>query len=104
MPSLPPLSFQAVYSCRSWAYLNFATPGLTNCKPALLRIPTIVRTTLHRNASTMSSAPVDSEGYIGQSGRHYNIERVLQGETFPFRRVYFATQVNLRKPRFDLPA
>lgn len=52
----------------------------------------------------MSSAPVDSKGYIGQSGCHYIIEQVLQEETFPLRRVYFATQVNLITPRFGLPA
>lgn len=52
----------------------------------------------------MSSAPLDSKGYIGQSGCHYSIERVLQEETSPLRRVYVATQVNLITPRFDLPA
>jgi serine/threonine protein kinase len=52
----------------------------------------------------MPSALVDSKEYIGQSGCHYSIERVLQEETFPVRRVYFATQVNLMMPRFDLPA
>ncbi|KAF2732067.1 kinase-like protein [Polyplosphaeria fusca] len=94
MLSLRSLSFLAVCSCRSWTYLNLATPRLTNCKPALPRIPAIVQTTLHRNTSTMSSAPVDSKGYIGQSGCHYSIERVLQEETFPLRRVYFATASN----------
>ncbi|KAF2176604.1 kinase-like protein [Zopfia rhizophila CBS 207.26] len=39
----------------------------------------------------MSPAPVDSKEHIGQSGRHYSIERVLQEETFPLRRVYLAT-------------
>lgn len=51
----------------------------------------------------MSSAPVVLKEYIGQSGCHYSIERVLQEETFPLRRVYSATQVNLITPRYDLP-
>lgn len=42
----------------------------------------------------MSSAPLDSKGYIGQSGCHYSIERVLQEETSPLRRVYVATASN----------
>ncbi|QSS60257.1 hypothetical protein I7I51_05054 [Histoplasma capsulatum] len=39
----------------------------------------------------MSTALADSGGYIGQSGHSYRIERVLQEETSPPRRVCLAT-------------
>ncbi|KAE8352240.1 kinase-like protein [Aspergillus coremiiformis] len=39
----------------------------------------------------MSSTPIDSKEYIGQSGRKYRIERVLQEEAFPPRQVYVAS-------------
>ncbi|KAK2854399.1 hypothetical protein FQN49_005130 [Arthroderma sp. PD_2] len=39
----------------------------------------------------MSTAPVDSGDYVGKSGRNYKIERTLQEETFPPRRVCLAT-------------
>ncbi|CAI6334266.1 unnamed protein product [Periconia digitata] len=94
MLSLRSPSFLAICSCRSWTCVNLVTPRLTNCKLALPRIPTIVPNKLHRNKITMSSALVDSKGYIGQSGRHYSIERVLQEQTSPLRRVYFATANN----------
>lgn len=84
MLSLRSLSFLAVRCRRNRACLNLATPILSNCKPALPRT-----TPFHRRIST---APVPSEEYIGQSGRSYSIERVLQEETFPHpRRVYLAT-------------
>ncbi|KAH7381557.1 kinase-like domain-containing protein [Pyrenochaeta sp. MPI-SDFR-AT-0127] len=62
-----------------------------DCTPSLPRNPAIVRTVFHRKSSSISSARVDSKEYIGQSGCHYNIERVLQEETSPLRRVYVAT-------------
>jgi len=81
--------------CRSRTYLNLAAPRPTNWTPASPKTPAIVPATLHRNTSTMSYAPGDLKEYIGQSGCHYSIERVLQEETSPLRRVYLATQVNL---------
>lgn len=39
----------------------------------------------------MSTAPVDTEDYVGQLGRYYKIQRVLREETFPPRRVSLAT-------------
>lgn len=104
MISLRPLSRLTVCSRASWTCLNVVAPRLTNCTLALPRTPAIVRTTLHRNASTNSSARVDCKRYIGQSGRHYSVEKVLQEETSPVRRVYLATQVNLVAPRFYWPA
>ena len=52
----------------------------------------------------MSSALAGPKEYIGQSGRHYSIDQILQEETFPLRRAYLATQVNLTRPHSDLPA
>ncbi|KAH7391070.1 kinase-like domain-containing protein [Phaeosphaeria sp. MPI-PUGE-AT-0046c] len=89
MLSLGSRSFLAV--CRSRTYLDLTGPRLTNCTSSLPRIPAIVPIALHRNIRKMSSAPGDFKEYIGQSGCHYSIERVLQEETSPLRRVYSAT-------------
>ena len=99
-PKLSPLmlslgSRSSLAVCRSRTYLNLAVPRLTKWTPALPRTPAIVPATLHRNTSTKSSAPGDPKEYIGQSGCHYSIERVLQEKTSPLRRIYSATQVNL---------
>ncbi|PYI06709.1 kinase-like protein [Aspergillus sclerotiicarbonarius CBS 121057] len=42
----------------------------------------------------MSTSPGNTERYVGQSGRHYKIERVFQEETDPPRQVYLAMQVD----------
>ncbi|EOA90176.1 uncharacterized protein SETTUDRAFT_158793 [Exserohilum turcica Et28A] len=42
----------------------------------------------------MSSHHDSQTRYIGQSGRHYSVEKVLQEETSPVRRVYLATASN----------
>lgn len=78
----------AVRSFRNRAYFNLMTPKLSNCKS------TLPKTTLQqRRVNTMSTTPVNPQGYIGQSGRNYKIEGVLRKETSPLLQVYLARWV-----------
>ncbi|GKZ69631.1 hypothetical protein AnigIFM50267_004849 [Aspergillus niger] len=51
----------------------------------------IVNSRLHRTASTASTSSIYTDKYIGQSGRHYKVEQVLQEEISPPRQVLRAT-------------
>lgn len=78
------LSLLAIRSFRNRAYFNLLAPKLSNRKFAL------PKTIFHRRINTMSTTPVNSQEYIGQSGRNYKIERVLREETSPLLQVYLA--------------
>ncbi|KAH7076258.1 kinase-like domain-containing protein [Paraphoma chrysanthemicola] len=82
--------------CRSRTYFNLAAPRLTIWTPASSRIPAVVRAKLHRNTSTISSTTGEPKEYVGQSGCHYRIKRVLQEESSPLCHVYSATQFILK--------
>ncbi|RAK99287.1 kinase-like protein [Aspergillus ibericus CBS 121593] len=85
MPSFGSLCSQAVRSFRNRAYSNLVVPDLSSRKFIF------AKHTLCRRTSTMSTSPVNTEDYVGQSGLHYQIERVLQDETDPRRHVCLAT-------------
>ncbi|OJJ43918.1 hypothetical protein ASPZODRAFT_72814 [Penicilliopsis zonata CBS 506.65] len=50
----------------------------------------------------IATGPTCSIGLIGQSGRKYNIKKVLQEESFPPRQVYLATSAEDERKRFIL--
>ncbi|OAL73020.1 serine/threonine protein kinase [Trichophyton violaceum] len=79
----------AVRSCRNWACLNLRGPKFSNSRLA----PSGIITTHHQTRS-ISTAPINSGEYIGESGRSYKIEKTLQEETFPPRRVCLANAAN----------
>ena len=100
-----PFSFPTLSSCRMClGVARFSTFGLPTHLSTIF--PATVR--LRRYASTMPLSLVDhvqqetqktvsvSAERIGQSGRRYSIERVLQERDIPVRRVYLATYVPLR--------
>ncbi|KAG5301891.1 calcium/calmodulin dependent protein kinase [Histoplasma ohiense] len=86
---MPPLGNLSCLPLRSYGnrciHSNLFVLNLPGCKPAL------PKATLYRKTGTMSTAHVDSREYIGESGRNYKIERVLQEETFPPRWVGLAS-------------
>lgn len=62
---------------RTWTCINLAVPRFSYCPLALSR------TLVHCDTSKMSTDLALSEVHIGQSGRHYRIERILRRETSP---------------------
>ncbi|KAJ9375779.1 hypothetical protein DTO063F5_9176 [Paecilomyces variotii] len=78
----------AVRSFRNRAYFNLGTLKLSNCKF------TLPKTLQQRRVNTTSTTPVNSQEYIGQSGRTYKIEGVLRKETSPLLQVYPANDGN----------
>lgn len=71
-----------IFSFRHRTYL--AVPNFSNRKITLPKTMT----------STLSNLSIVSKEYVGKSGRAYKIEKVLQEEEFPPRRVYLATWVS----------
>lgn len=78
------LSLLVFRSCRHRACFRLVSPKFSSYR---LPLPTTI---LHHRINTISTTSVDSTEYIGQSGRKYKIERVLQEETFPPRHVHLA--------------
>ncbi|RAK83920.1 calcium/calmodulin dependent protein kinase [Aspergillus costaricaensis CBS 115574] len=59
--------------------------------PRLLSYRSIISSRLHRRASTIPTSSIHADEYIGQSGRNYKVERILQEEASPPRQVLLAT-------------
>ena len=106
MPPLYSFWFPTLRFCRTpWGAVQFPTSGLL--KPSSAALPATVR--LRRHTSTVAPLPLASDHAqhetkmmvstaaepLGQSGRRYLIERVLQEKGNPPRRVYLATSVLL---------
>lgn len=88
------LSSLALRSGRNRIYSSLVTPKLPDHE---LTLP---KTTLCRKTSTMPTPQGGSEEYVGEPGRNYRIERVLQEETFPPRWVGLARWVEIVYPIF----
>ena len=69
----------------SRAYLKSSLWKLSN------RTLALPETLIRYSSRTMASGPARTGPFISQSGRNYNIKRVLQEETDPPHQVYIAT-------------
>lgn len=90
LATLPPMPLSraifspAVHSFKPRPCLSLVVPNLCG------RNYYFPKSILDRRACPMSTSRVNTESYVGQSGRHYKIERILQKETDPPRQVCLA--------------
>ena len=81
-------------SLKIGTWFNLPALRLSTARSAFSRLPTTFATTSthHREDAKLSSTTNDAEGHVGQSGRRYEVEKVLLEDTDPIlRRVLLAT-------------